>query len=147
MYFSQILRRPQIETTIRSTLLANILLANMLSTCCLEKFSQNVGQYIIMAEVADSGYYVAPMLQKMFGVKCAVKCFTDNKRIKDHLETSNIVSDLRLRVDMARLKEMVKVGEITITWIEGKRQLAGCLTKHNAPAAYLVEVLASGTLQ
>ena len=35
---------------------------------------------------------------------------------------------------MARLKEMVEVGEIAVTWIEGKRQLADCLTKHNAPA-------------
>ena len=47
-----------------------------------------------LAEAADSGYYVAAMLQEIFGVKCPVKCFTDNKSLKDHLETSNIVSNL-----------------------------------------------------
>ena len=100
-----------------------------------------------LAEAADSGYYVAAMIEEIFRVKCKVKCYTDNKSLKDHLETSNIVSDLRLRVDIARLKEMVSTGEISISWVEGKRQLADCLTKYNAPAAQLVEVLTSGTHQ
>ena len=100
-----------------------------------------------LADAADSGFYVAAMVKEIFGVECIVRCFTDSKSLKDHLETSNIVSDLRLRVDMARLKEMVSLEEITITWVEGKRQLADCLTKHNAPTGQLVDVITSGILQ
>ena len=54
------------------------------------------------------------------------------------------VEDLRLRVDMARLKEMVDVGEINIEWIEGKRQLADPLTKLRATSALLVKTLNLG---
>ena len=102
-----------------------------------------------LAEAADAGHFVAAMIQEIFGLKqkCKVVCFTDNKSLKDHLETSNIVSDLRLRVDMARLKEMVQMEEITINWVEGKRQLADSLTKYNASAALLAKVLKYGIYQ
>jgi hypothetical protein len=45
--------------------------------------------------------------------------------LKDHLESSNIIADLRLRVDMARIQEMVELNkEITIEWVQSKWQLA-----------------------
>ena len=39
------------------------------------------------------------------------------------------VTDKRLRVDIARLREMVDKSEITISWVDEKEQLADCLTK------------------
>ena len=98
-----------------------------------------------LAEGADAGYHVAAMLNELFGVKHKLKTFTDNKSLYDHIRTNNTVEDLRLCVDMARLKEMVEVGEIEIKWIEGKRQLADPLTKMRATAAHLVRTLTTGT--
>jgi hypothetical protein len=58
--------------------------------------------------------------------------------LKDHLESSNIIADLRLRVDMARIQEMVELNkEITIEWVQSKWQLADSLTKYGASAALL----------
>ena len=73
-----------------------------------------------------------------------VKIITDSKSLCDHLFTNNTVDDFRLRVDMARLKEMVDVGEINIEWIEGKRQLADPLTKLRATSALLVKTINLG---
>jgi len=46
--------------------------------------------------------------------KVVVNCYSDSKSLKDHLESSNIISDLRMRVDMARLQEMIELKEINI---------------------------------
>ena len=101
------------------------------------------------AEAADAGYLVSEMIKEIFGTerKVDVNCYSDSKSLKDHLESSNIISDLRLRVDMARMQEMVELKEINIIWVEGKRQLADSLTKYGASAAMLMKVLGEGLHQ
>ena len=102
-----------------------------------EQKSPLASETMLLADAADAGYYVAAMVEEIFGMKLKyqVQCYTYSKSFKDHLETRNIVSDLRLRVDMARLKEMVEKEEITINWVDKEHQLADSLTKHSASAA------------
>ena len=71
------------------------------------------------------------------------KCYTDNRSLTDTLVTTKIISDRRLRVDIARLREMVAEKEIHVTWVDGKRQVADALTKRGAPSVSLIEVLKS----
>ena len=68
------------------------------------------------AEAADAGYLVAEIIKEVNGTtrKVVVNCYSDSKSLKDHLESSNIISDLRMRVDMARLQEMIELKEINI---------------------------------
>ena len=102
-----------------------------------------------LAEAADAGYLVTGMVQNTFGTTrmVEVNCYSDNKSLKDHLQSSNIASDLWLSVDMACLQEMVELKEINTVWVEGKQQLADALTKYGASAALLVKVLGSGLRQ
>ena len=51
-----------------------------------------------------------------------------------------------LRVDIARLREMVKLQEISINWVHGSFQLADALTKYGASTSVLIEVLKKGCL-
>lgn len=74
-----------------------------------------------LAEAVDAGYLVAANMQNM--------------------------SDLRTRVDMAGIQEVVELKEINIMWVEGKQQLADGLTKCGVPAALLVKVRGSGLRQ
>jgi hypothetical protein len=101
------------------------------------------------AEAADAGYLISEMIKEVCGrsTKVEINCFSDSKSLKDHLESSNIISDLRLRVDMARMQEMVELKEIQIIWVAGRKQLADALTKHGASAALLMEVLGKGFYQ
>ena len=64
----------------------------------------------------------------------------------DTLETTNVITDKRLRVDVARLREMVCEQEIMVRWVEGRQQLADALTKRGASAESLVDVLNSSYL-
>ena len=73
--------------------------------------------------------------------KVRVLCKTDSKSLFDTLKTTKVNSDKRLRVDISRLKEMVIEEEVSIEWIEGKKQLADALTKRGASTELLVEAL------
>ncbi len=54
------------------------------------------------------------------------------------------MEDLRIRVDIARLKEMIKLGEISVRWVSTDNQIADPMTKQGASAMKLVEVLENG---
>jgi hypothetical protein len=73
--------------------------------------------------------------------------FSINPYHVDHLESSKIIADLSLRVDMARLQEMVELQDINMIWVDGKQQLADSFTKFGASVTSLMKVLGSGLHQ
>ena len=101
-----------------------------------------------MNEGADSGFLVASLIQEIFRMpsRPVVKCFTDNSSLTETLKTSNIVSDRRLRVDIARLREMVREEEINVEWVPGKLQIADALTKKGASSEQLLRVINESTV-
>ena len=100
---------------------------------------------LALCDGADAGYLVASHLTELFRLKVfpEICCYVDNVSLKDTLNTSTIVSDKRLRVDIARLREMVVRNEIKVFWVEGKRQIADALTKRGASTDKLIHVLES----
>ena len=98
---------------------------------------------LALSEGADAGFLVASLVQEIFNMPSLplIQCFTDNRSLTDTLVTTRVISDRRLRVDVARLREMVAEKEISVTWIDGKRQVADALTKRGASSASLMEVL------
>ena len=75
-----------------------------------------------------------------------VVCFCDNKSIVDNLHSTHIVSDFRLRIDVAVVKDMICRKELNkVMWIETKNQLADCFTKLQ-PGNNLLEVLRTNRL-
>ena len=55
------------------------------------------------------------MVQEVFllSVPPTVECFTDSAQLTDFLETSHVIQDTRLRVDIAsRIREMFELKEI-----------------------------------
>ena len=77
----------------------------------------------------------------------AIECFTDNKSLVEMLHTTKIISDMRLRVDVSKLREMVIIGEIKVDWVEGRNQLADTLTKRGASSDKLLKALETAQLQ
>lgn len=73
-----------------------------------------------------------------------VQCFTDSKSLIDHLQTSHVIQDSRLRVDVARIREMIALKECEMKWVPSEKQLADPLTKAGATSMKLLEVLRCG---
>ena len=103
----------------------------------------------ILTDAADAGFLVAKMVQEVFGLDHlpSVTSKTDSRSLWDHLNTTKVTFDARLRVDVACIREMVKMGEIKVDWVDNSRQLADCLTKAGASSNSLLEVLRSGCIQ
>ena len=100
-----------------------------------------------LAEAADSAFLVSSMVQEIFGLKKRpdVICKTENLSLQKHLESSRVIQDLRLRVDIARLREMITLKEIRVEWIGKSGQLADVMTKAGASSSLLMSVLKHGT--
>ena len=59
----------------------------------------------------------------------------------DTLNSDNLVKDRRLRVDIARIKEMIVLNEINVSWVKGCDQISDCLTKSGASTQSLLDIL------
>ena len=101
-----------------------------------------------LGEGADASYLIANLIQEIFLIPNPpkIKCITDNKSLYETLKTTNVTKDLRLRVDIARLRQMEENGEINISWVEGNNQLADCMTKAGASTEKLFDDLENSTL-
>ncbi len=101
-----------------------------------------------VADAADHGHLVASMTQELFCLPelPQIELFTDSRSLKEHLDSKKIISDPRLRVDIARLREMNELKEVNFKWVPSGRQLADCLTKKGASTELLRKVLATGVL-
>ena len=99
-----------------------------------------------LADAADAGHLAAVMIKEVFALnnEPKVRCLTDSKSLIDHLQTSHVIQDSRLRVDVARIREMIALNECEVKWIPNDKQLADPLTKAGASPNKLLEVLQNG---
>jgi len=102
-----------------------------------------------IVDASDAGYLVAEMAKELYQLEKTPKVhlYTDSKSLKQNLESTHVIQDPRLRVDMARLKQMIDLEEMVINWVPSQLQLADSLTKKGASADKLIEVLRSAQLQ
>ena len=100
-----------------------------------------------LADAGDVGWLAANILKEICNLKETprIRCYSDSKSLKDHLSSTKVIQDARLRVDAGRLREMISEEEIEVRWIPGKDQLADCLTKNGASTVRLLNVLRNGT--
>ena len=96
-----------------------------------------------VAEGADAGFLMASFVKEVFNLRSAppIHCKTDSKSLVQTLHTCKLVSDRRLRVDIARLRQMTQRGEISVSWVRGKMQISDPLTKHTAVTTGLLEAI------
>ena len=91
--------------------------------------------------------FAAEVIKEVFDIKSPpVKILTDSKSFIDHLATKNIISDKRMRIDMARIREMLSLNEIEVGFVPTEKQLADPLTKVGASVVQLRTVLQTGKL-
>ena len=98
-----------------------------------------------LAEASDVGFLIATQVQEIFCLPTLPKviCYTDSRSLVDTLVTTKVISDTRLKVDVARLREMVDKEEIIVEWVDGKHQIADALTKRGASTASIIKTLNS----
>ena len=71
---------------------------------------------------------------------------TDNNGLFDAIDTTNVILDKHLRVDMAALRKMHEKNKFMLHWTECSQQLADVLTKKGTSKTKLLQVLESSKL-
>ena len=97
-----------------------------------------------LLDAAENGMYLAHLLKTILGHQhtILVRCFVDNKSLVDCLQSTKLVEDRSLRINIAVLRDMMERKEIqTVKWIETSKQLADCLTKKGASPMLLLKEL------
>ena len=122
---------------------------------CSKKISRVVpstfaAESLAMMTAVETAYYYKEIIEKIFGLKDAIKivCFSDSRSLVDHLDSTKKALDHRLRIDIARIKEMLADRELdSVTWVRSEDQLADCLTKTGASCKNLLRVIAQNSLK
>ena len=82
-----------------------------------------------LADGSEMAYYLLRVIALIIGDNSIkVKCYTDNKSIVDALSSTKQMNK-KLKADTLVLTDMIERGEIEVTWIKAKDQLADALTK------------------
>ena len=97
----------------------------------------------------DTAQYVRQLAEEihLMSDRSTTRMITDSRSLFDAANTSSLISDRRLRVEMSAIRESKEKGEIQIVWTSGDKQLADCLTKKGASPMALQEVISRGMLQ
>lgn len=102
-----------------------------------------------MLDAVETAYFVKVLLQDMIQPEKPIDVINlcDNKSVVSNLETSNTVSDYRIRVDICRVRQMLGNGELKkVQWVGTEFQLADCLTKAGNNGGNLLQAIRSNTL-
>ena len=92
-----------------------------------------------LLDCAESAVYINHILSELTGCQpLKINCFVDNKSLVDALQSTNVIEDRRLRIDMAVIRCMLEKREIhSVSWVATSKQLADCLTKRGASTMLL----------
>ena len=101
---------------------------------------------VALADGCDATYNTLNILKDMINIDYKIDChlYTDNESLFKTCNTTNLVSDLRIRVDLASIRQQIGDKSIKLHWIDSKNQLADCLTKIGASNKYLLETISNG---
>ena len=87
---------------------------------------------IAMVEAIDSAIYLSTLLSEIVHNnkrRIPINCWTDSYSLLEAAHSTTSISDRRLRIETAIIREAIAEKKITLSWIDSKNQLADCMTK------------------
>ena len=102
------------------------------------------------SDAIDNAYYFAEILSEILfrnNRDISIRLMVDNKSMFDNVYSVKNVSEKRLRIDIAIIKELVSEDRLVLEWVETKCQLADVLTKKGVNPVKLNNILQSGFLE
>ena len=94
----------------------------------------------------EEAIYLRELLTFCLGVKVPIMAIVDNRSLMQSIQSTHLVDEKRLRIDISAVKEFVECEGVSVHWVPGQQQLADCLTKHGASPYELQGVISGGKL-
>lgn len=103
-----------------------------------------------LQEGVDAAFLLSSILSELLyeGSKTIkILARTDSKGLQNAIYSTKAVQDKRLRVDIARLRQLVERNELSqVEWVDNTSQIADCLTKKTASTRVLLNALHNSVL-
>ena len=99
-----------------------------------------------LSDGIEEAMYLRKIIQFSIGGELPIIAVTDNKSLLQAINSTHLVQEKRLRIDISAIKEVVESECVSVTWVPGVSQLADCLTKKGASPHSLINVITSGKL-
>ena len=105
-------------------------------------------EILAVREASDAAILVANSIREVYRLDNLppVVCYTDSKSLIKKLKSSNTVEDMSVRVEVARLREMVSLKEIVYKWVKSQGNFADVMIKRTTSPEELLEVLDKAAL-
>ena len=101
-----------------------------------------------MVEATEHALYLRETLKELLPYDLPITAIVDNKSLVESVNSTKLVDDKRLRIDLATVKELLKRGELAhIKWCPGEFQIANCMTKKGASSRDLLRLLNTGKIE
>ena len=97
-----------------------------------------------LGDAISSACYIKSLAEEMLygnmnSNKIKITCYTDNYSLFETAHATTAVTDRRLRIEIAAIREAIKEGEVVLKWVRSGEQLANCLTKKGSDSTKLLE--------
>ena len=90
---------------------------------------------IALVEGLDIAITIRDQIQEVTTFKLDIDCFTDSRSLLDSVKSLKNVSERRLRVDIAGIRELAENGDIKLYFVDTGSQFADILTKYSRTRA------------
>ncbi len=110
------------------------------------------GETLATADAIDTGIYLSELYHELnpdIKEPLQLTCVTDCMSLNEAMKSTKMVTEKRLRIEIAGIKELMdKDKKIkAFIWSESSKQLADCLTKRGASPTTLLDALEQGCLK
>ena len=99
---------------------------------------------LALQEGAEHCYVISSFLKEITGISDGfpITIYTDNDSLDNNLQTSNVVTEKRLNMDLMIIRDMLERNEIChVEWVPNEEQLADSLTKKGASCTKLIRAI------
>ena len=96
---------------------------------------------LAVIEGVDAAILIQRQLAEFTGLKPKIYVYTDSKSLYETVRTTKVITDKSQRVIISYLRQIVKLGEIKVEWVDGRDQVADSLTKFGASSNNLKDLL------
>ena len=90
--------------------------------------------------------YILAEAMKLKPSLIPIYSFIDNNDLHNSLHSTSLVSDKKLRIDIASIKQTMSEENVSVYWLRSSDMLADCLTKKGADTRKLLSAIQHGCL-
>ena len=95
----------------------------------------------------ETAIVIKKMLQELMPqIELPISALSDSKSLIENIHSTHSVQEKLLRINIASIKQLISMENISVSWIPHSMQLADCMTKKGASGTTLLEALQSGKL-